>query len=393
LGGTAIGGLIGMPGAGASIGTDLGAALSKWLGSGDYVVKQNSIVNRAKTASGDIPMMHNTGQSVIVRHREFITDIFSGPTLSGTNTAFDVFRAYPLNPGLSTSFPWLSSIAKQYQEYSIKGMVYHYVPTSGASVASTNVALGSVMIATHYRSTAPAFTNKQFMLNEYYSNDARTSEPFCHPIECDPKENPYQVQYVRTNAVPASEDPKTYDLGAVYVATVGCSAANVNLGELWCTYEVEFKKPIPAGLTLPEALYAQWNITGITGTNPFGTAQTPTTASTTSGFVFSTGPPNRLTFPQSTVGTFLFIYTMALTASQTTINGMTFNGTNCSIVLSLGPGAATLTSQSGFVSMLFVVTITTPGLTASITCGTDFLTALPTSATLRMYEVSSQAAL
>lgn len=99
------------------------------------------------------------------------------------------------------------------------------------------------MLHTDYRVTAPVPINKLELLNEYFASDAKPSESFCHPIECDPKENPYNVQYVRSGAVPSGEDPKSYDLGKVNLATQGIPAASTNLGELWVTYEVELRKP------------------------------------------------------------------------------------------------------------------------------------------------------
>lgn len=239
LGGGALGSLIGMPTTGAAYGTGLGASLSKWLGSGDYSIRSNSLVNSFEK-TGSIPAMHSTGQSIVVRHKEYLCDVVAG---TGTPTAFNICNEFELNPGLESTFPWLSSIAQQYQEYSWRGMVFHYKPTSGNSVASTNTALGNVMVHTDYRVTAPAPVSKVELLNEYFASDSIPSEEFCHPIECDPKENPYNVQYVRTGAVPSGEDPKTYDLGITRIATKGIPAAATVLGEIWVSYEVELKKP------------------------------------------------------------------------------------------------------------------------------------------------------
>jgi len=76
LGGGVLGGYLGNASLGKAAGTGLGAMVSKWLGQGDYVVTSNSLVNRFRT-SGDIPNMHRNGQSVVVRHREYITDVTS----------------------------------------------------------------------------------------------------------------------------------------------------------------------------------------------------------------------------------------------------------------------------------------------------------------------------
>lgn len=236
LGGGAVGGLIGMPGTGASIGSGLGAALSKWLGSGDYQVSSNSMVSAMK-ASGSIPLMHKNDQSVVVRHKEFIGEIKS-------SIGYTVQYSLELNPGVSDTFPWLSNIARNYQEYRFKGVIFHYIPTSGSAVASTNNALGSVMLQTSYRATDTPPDSKRELLNEYWSTETAPFETTCHPIECNPSENPFNIQYVRQVAVPEGDNLLMYDLGVTHIATSGQQVDNVVLGDLWVTYEVELKKPI-----------------------------------------------------------------------------------------------------------------------------------------------------
>lgn len=236
LGGGAVGGLIGMPSAGASVGSGLGAALSKWLGSGDYQVSSNSMVSSMK-ASGSIPLMHKNDQSVMVRHKEFIGEIKS-------SVDFKVQYSLELNPGMADTFPWLSNIARNYQEYRFKGVIFHYVPTSGSAVASTNNALGSVMMQTSYRATDTPPDSKRELLNEYWSTETAPFETTCHPIECNPSENPFNIQYVRQVALPEGDNLLMYDLGVTHVAVSGQQANDVVLGDLWVTYEVELKKPI-----------------------------------------------------------------------------------------------------------------------------------------------------
>nr|WBY66492.1 MAG: putative coat protein [Eriocheir sinensis tombusvirus 2] len=236
LGGGALGAYAGMPAAGAAAGNSLGAAISKWLGFGDYAVSTNSIVQKASTG---IPMMHKDGQTVTIRHREFIATIQS-------STDFVVHRSFRLNPGDHETFPWLSTVANSFQQYKFKGVVFHYIPTSGNAISGTSPSLGSVMMQTSYRANDSAPTSKSELLNEYWSGEAVPSETFAHPIECNPAENPFNVQYVRRGELPANENPLFYDLGVTHLCTQGQLAANNVLGDVWVTYEVELKKPIVA---------------------------------------------------------------------------------------------------------------------------------------------------
>jgi hypothetical protein len=231
-GGSTLGASIGAPVSGGVVGNSLGAAISKWLGFGDYTVSKNSIVQKA--ASG-IPMMHKEGQSVTIRHREYLGQI------SGS-TGFSVQEELPLNPGMSRTFPWLSNIAHSFQEYKFKGLVFHYIPTSGTAISSTNSALGSVLMQTSYRANDVQPASKVEMLNEYWANEVVPFDTMAHPIECDPKENPFEVHYVRGGDIP-SGDILLYDIGKTFVAVAGQQGTNV-IGDLWVTYEVELKKPV-----------------------------------------------------------------------------------------------------------------------------------------------------
>jgi hypothetical protein len=168
--------------AGGIIGSGIAGLVSQWTGNGDYQVSRNTIVAKA---SNSIPTMHKKDQNVTIRHREFIC------TLNGSSS-FTVQRELPLNPGIEVTFPWLAPIASRFQQYEIKGMVYHYVPTSGI-YSPTSTAIGAVMIQTTYRSTDSAPTSKVELLNEYWASESIPSEPFIHPIECDPKENAFIV--------------------------------------------------------------------------------------------------------------------------------------------------------------------------------------------------------
>jgi len=314
FGGAFAGNLLGNGELGRSVGTKLGATVSRWLGSGDYTVRSNSLVQNI-TGSGDIPMMHKTSQSVVVRHREYLGEIVGSVGFSA--------QSFPLNPGLSTTFPWLCAVAQQYQEYTFKGVIFEYVSTCGSAIASTNNALGSVMMATNYRCTDPAFTSKMAINNEFFSSDSKPSECFCHPIECDPKENPFNVQYVRGGSAPSGEDLKTYDLGLVTVATEGMQAANT-IGELWISYEVELRKPCMAaamGKYIPAAHY--YSTTGVDNTHPCGTVPFTVLSDTLGGAFGPSSDPVTFTFPPRTIGTFqVTICWDAATAADMTANAI-----------------------------------------------------------------------
>lgn len=372
LGGGYVAGVYGAPpGVGSAIGHGLGAQLSRWLGQGDYTVRSNTLTRQ--TASGTIPGMHQNNQAVIVRHKEFITEVTG-------KTAFTVQRRFPLNPGVGTTFPWLSGVASQYSEYRIKGMVYHYVPTSGNAVSSTNAALGSVMLQTSYRANESQPTSKVEMLNEYWSNESTPSEAFVHPIECDPRENPFNIQYIRTGDVPSTDNILLYDLGVTTLAVSGQQANDIVLGDLWCTYEIELRKPKLTDLVGESTPgFAARSSTNINTTTPFGTNMAELFDGMVGGTTISS---TVLSLAAGNVGT----YQLTLAYAGTTAANLTsvaIAGTGSSLVDTVYAGATfapiATTTQSWVMLYTFVVTnpntVTTVTPTFSVLTGSTGLTA------------------
>lgn len=365
LGGSAVGGLIGMPAGGASVGSSLGAALSKWLGSGDYSVGTNTIVKKVMKGSDSVPMMHQDGQSIVVRHKEYLGEVFGSEN-------FRVNQSFEINPGNSSTFPWLSGVAAHFQEYKIRGLVFHYVPTSGSAVSSLNAALGSVMLQTSYRSNDTPPASKVELLNEYCSNESVPSEPFAHPVECDPRENPFNVQYVRTGAVPTGDSKLLYDLGITHIAVSGQQVTDKALGDLWITYEIELKKPVLESNTTTQVLSRQLEFL----TGPF-TGSTLFSGSPTSirGTLELSTSGNTVTFPKGALGFYILIVRIASTGAGFTA----FNGgasatlTNCAPANTVGTSTyarnvlAAGTSSLGSAFIIASVVIVSPTVQATVT--------------------------
>ena len=82
---------------GRSVGSFVGQQFASITGFGDYQVRSNSLTGR--TVVPDFGP-----NSVRITHKEYLGNIDG-------STAF-VGRVYPLNPGVSTTFPWLAGIAR-----------------------------------------------------------------------------------------------------------------------------------------------------------------------------------------------------------------------------------------------------------------------------------------
>jgi hypothetical protein len=220
-----------------------------------------------KNVERNVPSMHSNKECVVVRHREYLGDIISNSSAGALTT-----QTFALNPGIFTTFPFLAQIASNYQEYKWRGMVFEFETNSG-SVTSAQ-ALGTVMMCTQYRASAPTLVTKFSILNEYFASDTVPSESAIHPVECDPKQSPYQIHLIRTGAINTLDSINEFDWGNFTIGSVGLSAGSVNLGELWCSYEVELYKPCiygSLGAIIPTFHY---QLNTVTAANPLGTTQT-----------------------------------------------------------------------------------------------------------------------
>lgn len=243
----------------AGLGRSLGAGISRIFGQGDYQVQSNSLTRGGPPAFAAM----NTGMRVA--HREYIGDVLS-------TTSFGV-TTYDVNPSNATSFPWLSKLAVNFEEYSIKGIVYYFNTTCGSAISSTNNALGTVGLVTVYDPTDPALGSKREC--EDYSGCVAgvPAQSLLHPIECKPRSNVLDRLYIQTASLADPDDKKFYSHGTLNVFTQGMQQANVNVGELWVSYDIEFYNPkiLPVG-TVTSAASKTYIVTSAqTTAQPFGT--------------------------------------------------------------------------------------------------------------------------
>lgn len=272
----------------------------KVFGSGSY-----AMTNSCWNSSQQVPVMHNSNESIRIRHREYITDInMNGP----------LFQTYPfaINPGLPQSFPYLSAIAQNFQEYSFKGLVFEFKTTSAtALVSGSNTAMGSVMLAAQYRADAPVFTNKTQLLNEMWSVDTVPSQNVILPVECNPAETTLPRQYVRTGSV--TGDIKLFDLCQLVVATYGAQTSQNNVvGELWVSYDVELSKPQLANTVAASGTAAFYGVSNTWATGNLFQGIIPSVASNVS-VTFNT--VNEIILPIGIGG--YFLYSVAMVFSGT----------------------------------------------------------------------------
>jgi len=162
-----------------------------------------------------------------------------------------------LNPGLQTCFPWLSTVAANYELYSFKKLWFEYRTTSGEVMSGSNPALGKVIMATNYDVIQPPFPGIIDMENyEGNANFPPYQTVARHTVDVNGRSMaavlPYTRRYIRSGPVPdttaegGAGDPHAYDVGLFQVGTQGMPADDNQVGELWVGYSIDLIKPRPA---------------------------------------------------------------------------------------------------------------------------------------------------
>lgn len=241
------------------------SGIGKWLGWGDYTLNTNSLVKAGGVVPQDAKILPQGDRAVRVIYREYLGDVYTHPSSAG---AFSV-QTFQINPGLFTTFPWLSTIANQYEQWTPNGIVFEFKSTSSDYTATS--ALGSVIMATDYDQLDSVYANKQEMLNSAYSNEAKPTEHIVHGLECAPGDTPQRLLYTRSGALtgPGLRDT---DLAQFSIATQGGTTANLNLGSLYVYYDITLRKEQLFGGVLAKGnlFYTAYLTTGIDALNPFG---------------------------------------------------------------------------------------------------------------------------
>jgi len=300
-----------VPGVGGAVGGALGsvvgqgahALVKRITGFGDYQVSKNSLVYNVDA----IPEFSvNNERCTVISHREFISDIKS-------STSFNL-NSFRINPAIPDTFPWLYTIAQNYEQYVVQGMVFEYKTVSATAIGSTNTGLGTIVMATQYNSLSPLFDNKQQMENYEFSQSSVPSQSILHAIECDPTQTQCGGIFNMFDPNATSGDTRLYDIGRFNIATVGMQAANVPIGELWVSYKICLLKPRLVGVT-DIADFFTLDAASVTTLLPLGSKDLATPKSYNSNFINITSGTT-ITIDPSFVGLLQITYAVTYSAAM-----------------------------------------------------------------------------
>lgn len=199
-----------------------------------------------------------------------------GPIV-GTTTPFAIVASYAINPGLSSLFPWMSTLAGAFNLYRFRKLRLVYKN-------STSTSNTGVIVIGFNPDPNDAVPTSLAQIENYDTRLRITSwlEGYVDVPRCDL--NRLNKFIVRKSIVPG--ELATYDLGSIYIAASGNNSSSATVGELWIEYDLEFFSPVvdpsiipygrdntvytqttPVGFTSGNSLTIPWNSALV---NPFG---------------------------------------------------------------------------------------------------------------------------
>lgn len=324
-----------LEGLGQKAGGFLGNLASKWLGMGDYEISRNTMLKPS-----NVPVMHSFDNSIRLTHKEYLQDITA-------TTAFSN-QSFSINAGLSGTFPFLSSLAQNYEKYIIHGLCFTFISNSANALNSTNTALGSIIMACDYNALDSSFETKQDALATTFSVSGKPSDNLTLAVECDPKIIGEVKKFIRSGSISGVSNASlnNYDWGNFQIMSQGQQATSI-VGELHVSYDIELIFPqssVPRGLNLK---IGKFHLNSVSNSNRLGTSQT--TSLNTLGVILS---DNTITIPANSYGIYMLEY--LIRGDSTASLAFSLDGdTNLTSANLLEDGTISAQSNAGNTSTIF----------------------------------------
>jgi hypothetical protein len=242
-------------------------------------------------------------RSVFVKEEEYIADV----TL--TSAGFTNLQ-YSANPGNAIMFPWLSTIAVNFNKYRFSKLLFRYRPiVSGYATAGQT---GDIILSFNPDASDPAPVAQ----SQVYDLQMRDNDEPCAPFALNKLSiaeiNKQDSYYVRAGAAPANTDIKTYDVGNLNVSTTG-TATSGTCGKLFVDYEVLLHSPVLVQPTSSGAVH----FSSIASTSADSFSGSVLQSGGSPAFSGITTAANVITFPAGIPGNYLMVMTVAGATSST----------------------------------------------------------------------------
>lgn len=209
---------------------------------------RNDTVSAAPVAystkrTGTAAKMQPIKDGVIITHRSLLGQVVN-------NLPYTV-TSYPINVGMSETFPWLSRLARRYEKYVVRKLRFEY-----RSVCSTSTS-GVIMMSFDRDAADPAPVTKVDQAQTIPNSEANAwmNNDLVIPVDAIER-------FCRFGDLADNLDIKTYDMGTLFVSSL--YGSNAVGGELYVEYTVELRYP-----TLGPEVGQEIRAADIVNDNPF----------------------------------------------------------------------------------------------------------------------------
>lgn len=208
------------------------------------------------------PKISSSSRGLQITHSEMLGSLFSSAT-----TLNFACSGFVVNPGKYSTFPWLSTLAGNFDKYVLRKFVVRLVSNQPTSTG------GKIGIGFDYDSTDPLPTDR----NEFFS--------LTHHVECAPWDSielnvpiDQKPKFVNSHTL---SDSKLIDCGQVVFMADQVVATSTSLADIIVEYTVELLEPQQAVYTTM-SLYASHpsSFDNLTVVGPVVVQQVPTTSTT-----------------------------------------------------------------------------------------------------------------
>lgn len=333
---------------GQSLGSHLGGKVGGWLGGiaehlfqsvtgmGAYnaladktePVLANSLTGAAGGGIDQVPYMHRSDNLTRISHREYLSDIRMTSDYS--------VMSFALDPTNFITFPWLSGLAPNFQEYMFLGLVIEFRSLSAQAVSGTVAGQGSVTMSLVYDIEAPIPQSKTEIANAMKAVSGRPSDSLVAPMECAPQEQSLNTYKMRVPGVEVS-DEHFYFPARLDIALQGAPNDYIGAGELWITYDAALLKPRANGVTTNLAMvidvhYNDGSVNALSFVQP-PVAQFDNIGCDVSGLALpDSGSSGRIVFPDALPTTNVYMVSV-LGQGGSSSWGFTFGGVSGNLSL------------------------------------------------------------
>jgi len=169
-----------------------------------------------------------------IKHRELLQDVVGSIAYNGGLET----NVYEINPGLTSSFPWLGPIAQNFEQYKFNSLRWEFVPRCATTTP------GSFYMATSYDAREnPPFTSDAALSAYRNSVSDNVWRGLTHNSAIEAGKFSSKNMIRNSLTLPSNTDIREYDVGTFTFATEGCADNTTQLGQLWVMYDLFLYNP------------------------------------------------------------------------------------------------------------------------------------------------------